>query len=580
MRRIACLAILVSLVSCVKKNPDQKFDTFKASFISALWKQYPNWASSVGYHKYDDRLTIQDDAFRKQELGFCSIYLDSLQNWKPEELNANNRTDYYIIENQLKYQQWQNKELRQYEWDPSMYNVGEGFANILGENYDNLENRLHGISKRLENVHAYYEAAKKNIKLPTVEHTDLAIAQNQGALDVLGKMLNDSVSNSKLPANEKKEILDKAEKAKIEVQAYIDLLVGSIRPKLITEKPKSFRLGKELYAKKFEFEIQSSLTAEQMYNKAVARKTEVQHEMVRISKQLWHKYFGKTTMPSDSLHLVRMMIDTLSAEHVKPENFMASIKSQLPQLTAFITKKNLLFIDPKKPLVVRETPAYMQGIAGASINAPGPYDKNANTYYNVTPLTNYKPAQAESWLREYNKYILQILNIHEAIPGHYTQLVYSNNSPSLIKSIFGNGATVEGWAVYSERMMLEEGYGGNDPAMWLMYYKWHLRTVCNTILDYSVHNLDMSEGDALNFLMYEAFQQEAEAKGKWRRVTLSQVQLCSYFSGFSEIYSLREELKQKEGDKFNLKAFHEKFLSYGSAPVKYIRELMLTDKAN
>ncbi|MBL7891501.1 MAG: DUF885 domain-containing protein, partial [Bacteroidia bacterium] len=239
---------------------------------------------------------------------------------------------------------------------------------------------------------------------------------------------------------------------------------------------------------------------------------------------------------------------------------------------------NLIYIDPAKPLVVRKEPAYMAGVASASINAPGPYDKEANTYYNVGSLTGYSPERAESFLREYNYYILQILSIHEAIPGHYTQLVYSNQSPSLIKSLFGNGAMVEGWAVYTERMMMENGYGNNEPEMWLMYYKWHLRTVCNTILDYSVHVLGMEKEAAMKLLVGEAFQQQAEAEGKFKRVTLTQVQLCSYFTGYAEIYDLREELKKKMGDKFDLKAFHEKFLSYGSAPVKYIRQLMLEQK--
>ena len=248
------------------------------------------------------------------------------------------------------------------------------------------------------------------------------------------------------------------------------------------------------------------------------------------------------------------------------------------ELAAFVNSKKLLYLDPTKPLVVRKTPSYMEGSgAGASISSPGPYDLHGNTYYNVSPLTNYSGDQAESYLREYNHYMLQILNIHEAIPGHYAQLVYANQSPSLIKSILGNGAMIEGWAVYSERMMLEEGYGNNEPELWLMYYKWHLRSVCNTILDYSVHVLDWPEKVAVKFLTDDAFQQPAEASGKWRRVKLTQVQLCSYFTGYSEIYDFREELKVKQGKDFDLKKFHEKFLSYGSAPVPYIRELMLED---
>ena len=147
----------------------------------------------------------------------------------------------------------------------------------------------------------------------------------------------------------------------------------------------------------------------------------------------------------------------------------------------------------------------------------------------------------------------------------------------MIKSILGNGSMVEGWAVYTERMMLEEGYGDNDPAMWLMYYKWNLRATCNFILDYGVHAGNLTKEDAMKLLLDEAFQQKTEAENKWRRVQLTQVQLTSYFNGYTEIYEFRDEMKKKLGDKFNLKEFNEKFLSYGSAPVKYIRELMLKE---
>lgn len=133
---------------------------------------------------------------------------------------------------------------------------------------------------------------------------------------------------------------------------------------------------------------------------------------------------------------------------------------------------------------------------------------------------------------------------------------------------------VEGWAVYTERMMLEEGYGHFEPEMWLMYYKWNLRVIVNTILDYSTHVKGMTKAEAITLMTEEAFQQKAEAQGKWKRATLSQVQLTSYYSGYREIYDFREELKAKQGEQFDLKTFHEKFLSYGSAPVKYIRQLM------
>jgi uncharacterized protein (DUF885 family) len=292
---------------------------------------------------------------------------------------------------------------------------------------------------------------------------------------------------------------------------------------------------------------------------------------------------GNTPKPSDSLRLIRQVIDKVSLKHAQPDSFRETIEAQLPVLVNFVKEKNLIYLDPSKPLVVRKEPGYMAGVAGASISAPGPYDKNGNTYYNVGSLEGWSKEKAESYLREYNHYTLQILNIHEAIPGHYTQLIYSNQSPSIIKSILGNSTMIEGWAVYTELMMLENGYGAPagstepEPEMWLMYYKWNLRSSCNTILDYNVHVNNMSKEEAMHLLVDEAFQQQAEAEGKWRRVNVTQVQLCCYFTGFTEIYEFREELKKKMGDKFNLKEFHEKFLSYGSAPVKYIKEMMLKE---
>ncbi len=355
------------------------------------------------------------------------------------------------------------------------------------------------------------------------------------------------------------------------IVAYTDWL-----KKLDNKTPRSFRLGAELYKEKFELEIQSNYKADTIFKKAVAHKKELHAKMFILADKLWDKYNKGDIKPSDSLSLIKTVIDKISLQHTTPTKFQSAIEKQIPELVAFVKEKDLLYIDPSKPLVVRKEPDYMAGVAGASISAPGPYDKNANTYYNVGSLSGWSAEKSESYLREYNDYVLQILNIHEAIPGHYTQLVYSNQSPSLIKSILGNGAMIEGWAVYTELMMLENGYKNSDE-MWLMYYKWNLRTTCNMILDYSVHVKNMTQEEAMHLLVVEAFQQQAEADGKWNRVSLSQVQLCSYFTGYTEIYEFREMLKKEQGANFNLKKFHEKFLSYGSAPVKYIKELMMKD---
>lgn len=579
---IVCLGAAMLLSACgnetsnekksMDTSADARFDAYKERFVEELWQTHPGWASSVGYHKYDSVLPAPTQAERDKEIAFCNRHLDSLKQFDENALSDNNKTDRLMIQNQLESSIWSVNEERSYEWNPSGYNVAERFAEILNGTYDSLDTRLHNIGIKLAGVSAYYEAAKQNIKNPTKEHTALAIEQNEGGTSVLETDLPAALEKSKLPAEEKAVIAARAKTAVAAMRGYAAWLKA-----MKNDNPRDFRLGKALYLKKFNYDIQSGYSLDQVYDKAMKRKQYLHSKMAELANQLWSKYMGNAAKPADSLVMIKQVIDKISLQHVSADSFQASIEKQIPVLTAFVKEKNLIYLDPSKPLVVRKEPDYMAGVAGASINAPGPYDKNGNTYYNVGSLAGWDKARAESYLREYNNYTLQILNIHEAIPGHYAQLVYSNQSPSIIKAILGNGAMVEGWAVYTELMMLENGYGNNAPEMWLMYYKWNLRSTCNFILDYDVHVNGISKEQAIHLLVNEAFQQQSEAEGKWRRVTLTQVQLCSYFTGFTEIYDLREELKAKMGSKFNLKEFHEKFLSYGSAPVKYIREMMLKE---
>ena len=579
MKKIVLAFLLVTLlVSCNKKaekttviDSNIAFEKYKEGFINGLWDIYPDWASSQGFHKGDSILVVNDSVFKKKQLDFAHSQLDSLQRYPIKSLSDNNIIDFHIIQNQLKDVIFNIDKLKSNEWNPAEYNVSGAFAEILNGKYDTLEVRLRSINTKLKAVPAYYEAAKKNIKNPTLEHTALAIDQNLGGIAVFEQDLNSAVNKSKLALNEKEEIRVKAKAAVLAIKNYVSWL-----KELENTTPRSFRLGKELYDAKFNLEIQSSFSADTVYAKAVAHKIDLHEKMFVLADSLWPKYMKKEVKPTDKLQVIKRVIDKISLQHTTPAKFQSEIEKQIPELAAYVKEKDLLNIDPSKPLVVRKEPAYMAGVAGASISAPGPYDKNANTYYNVGSLNGWSAEKAESYLREYNDYVLQILNIHEAIPGHYTQLIYSNQSPSIIKAILGNGAMIEGWAVYAERMMLESGYK-NSPEMWLMYYKWNLRTTCNMILDYSVHTKNMSKEQAMSLLIEEAFQQQTEAEGKWTRVSVSQVQLGSYFSGYIEIYDFRELLKKEQGESFNLKNFHEKFLSYGSAPVKYIKELMLQE---
>jgi len=221
-------------------------------------------------------------------------------------------------------------------------------------------------------------------------------------------------------------------------------------------------------------------------------------------------------------------------------------------------------------------PEYARGFSSANAEFLPPYQKHGTTYYNIDDLTLYPPEKAESALREDNIYSSQILSIHEAIPGHCLQGTYNNKrSPDVLRSVFQNGAMIEGWAVYCEGMMIENGWGDHTPEIELMLGTWRLRELANVIIDYDIQCLDKPKEDIVHFLTKECFQTAAQVEEKYHRATVSQVQLCSYYTGATAIQTLRDEYKKKMGDQYSLKDFHEKFLSFGSSPVKYIRERML-----
>lgn len=554
-----------------ESRADRIFNSQSNQFLTALWRMDPETAITVGKYDTAATLTVPDLATRQLQLAFIDEWLGRFGKIDARQLSPRQRTDMALLVNKLNSDRWYLTTFREFEWNPAMYNIAGPIDYILHTEYAARAQRLRTLLRRIANVPAYYEAARNNITTPTREHTQLAIAQAPGVIALLDE-LGREAQNSPLAANEKGLFAQRIAAAKTAVEAYAAWL-GETDKLLAVSGARPFRIGRELYEQKFAFDIQSASTGEQTYRKALVARDELLANMDRISDELWPKYLADVQKPADRYAKIGMMIDKLSANHVAPERFVEEIKAQIPKLQEWVTKNDLLTLDENKPLVVRETPAYQRGVAGASIEAPGPYRPQDRTYYNVTPLTGATPEQAESSLREYNHWILQILNMHEAIPGHYAQLVYANKSPSLVKSIFGNGAMVEGWAVFSERMMLESGYD-NSPEMWLMYSKWNLRSVTNTILDYSVHVLDMPQDQALDLLTRQAFQTQQEAAEKWRRATLTSVQLTSYFSGYSEIMELREQRRAALGDKFSQKAFNEQFLGYGSAPVKVIRELM------
>ena len=490
---------------------------------------------------------MPDAASRAETLAQLDRWLAELRGIDPGTLSPAVRADRAMLETEFLADRWSLTDLRAWQWNPSVYNVAEPFALLRDLTFAPLDERLRIFSRRLERVPAYYAAAKANIESPTREHTQLAIDQNRGALAVFGPDLEQTLEMSGLSAARARGVqrapgrgeggnrglrslarsARRAARGGRRRGALVPLGTRALRAEVRLRDPIR-RHGRGALRARARREGRAARAHGHAGRAAVA---EILPE--------------RSARPATRSRRSAGVIARLSDDHVAPAELVREVERQIPELTQWVREHDLLELDASKPLIVRETPPHKRGIAGAGIDAPGPYDASAPTYYNVTPLDGERAERAESWLREYNRWMLPVLNIHEAIPGHYVQLVYANRSPSLIKSIFGNGAMIEGWAVYAERVMLESGYGEHRAEAWLVYSKWNLRSVCNTILDYGVHVLGMTEAEAMDLLTRQAFQTEAEAVEKWRRVQLTNVQLTSYFSGYAAILDLRETLKRE-----------------------------------
>ncbi|MBL8519588.1 MAG: DUF885 domain-containing protein [Betaproteobacteria bacterium] len=558
----------------VSADANRAFAAYTEALLEDFWAEFPEFAFYAGNYRHADRMTVPDAAKRERNRAFYQRHLARLNAFDAGALSDSHRVDLVLIRNRLESNLWAQETFRAWQWQPSSYNAGSSLGPVLAREYAPLDTRLRHFLAKLAHVPAYYRAAMQNIADPTLEHTELAVIQNRGALNLLGADLAGRVESSGLSADEKALFARRLADARSAIEGYVAFLENTLA-RLKAGPARSFRIGAELYEQKFRFDIQSGISAADLHRLAMAEKAKHHDAMEKLARQLWPKYLGSAPMPADRLAVIRAVLDELAKRHTTADKFESTIREQIPALEKFVREKDLLDQDPTRPLLVRTMPPYMQGSgAGASISAPGPFDATAATWYNVEPLDKLPAADAESFLREYNDWMLQILNIHEAIPGHYTQLMHANKSPSKIKTLFGNGAMIEGWAVFSELVMLEAGYGDHAPEMWLTWMKWNLRSVVNTIIDYEIQTRNMSRDAALDMMIREAFQQQKEATEKWRRASFTQVQLTSYFSGYAEIRALRERERARLGKDFTVKGFNNKFLSYGNAPVRYIAELM------
>src|SRR6266540_1624295 len=299
--------------------------------------------------------------------------------------------------------------------------------------------------------------------------------------------------------------------------------------------------------------------------------------MLRLARELWPTWKGEEPQPDDDGQLVRAVLDAIATEHPAEDELLDYCRAENARIEAFVAERDLIGL-ADEPMQIVWTPEFLRAFGGAMLIPPGPLDKGLDSFFAITPMPpDWSPERRASYLREDNARALRLLTIHEAVPGHYLQLAYANRSPSLVRAVFSSGVFAEGWAVYVTQVMMDVGYGADDPALMLVHWKFFVRSMTNTLMDIRIHTGSMDEAEAMRMMVEGGFQEEGEATNKWDRARLSSTQLCEYFLGSVGMRDLEAEARRQAdaaGQEFVYRPFLESVLAHGTPSMPVIRELM------
>ena len=567
------LLFLAGIFEVSAQNADANLESFFKAYLDLNFRMRPLEATRLGDHRFDSNLEDLTPEARAKWLKFTRETLAQLpQTFDYSKLSRNGQIDFETFQHDLKFDEWLAENTHPYEEDPRIYNgyINDSVYLLLAQSSLPRETNVANCIARMALIPRVIAAAKQNLKNPPRVHTETAIKQNRGAIGFYEKDMFKFAGKTRQLAALKA--------AAVPVVAALKDYQKFLEDELLPRAKGEWRLGKEKFSQKLALELDAAVNADQVMAEAEAEFERVEREMYVVSRQLWSRYFTPAPLPPDDKEgrraTIRKVIGAIAKEHCRPEDLTKEMKRRVASLKKFITANDILRLPEPDHCQVVEMPEFKRGNSTAYMDAPPPLDPNGTGQLAVSPPPHdWDAKRINSYLEEYNNHMLDILAIHEGYPGHAVQLEYMNRSP-LIRKVLQSGVYIEGWAVYTEQMMLDQGYGNGDLALRLSQLKFYLRAVANTILDHKMHCSNMSDEEALDFLMNGCFQSEGEAKLKIIRSKQSSCQLSTYFVGRMAHYRLRQEIEREMGDKFSLEKYHLAVLEPGAVSVKYLPELV------
>jgi uncharacterized protein (DUF885 family) len=554
-------AIALILAGCRMPGEKQDFGAIEEEFVYGSLALSPVSATSAGYHEHKGkRLDEMLDDFTPSGIAeqrrFYLDFHNRLDVIKPESLTPEERADYQLMEDQIQLALMEIHLVRNYAHNPTFYVelVGNALFNPYVLEYAPKPQRFRHIIKRLERVPALMREARDNLRDSPDVWTSVAQEENEGNIGLIDKTLR---------ANAPKELRAAYDKAAAEALDALRKFNEYLKTDL-AKRTTSWRLGKEKYDLKFKWTLDTGKTPEQVLSEAEGALKSVQEEMKRLA--------GGKSIPE--------ALAAIAQEHATPATYMDEARRDLQEAMSYVKSKNLVPLPGRANLKVIETPEFMRGTYGVGgFNAAPALEPQLGAFYWVTPIpSNWPQQRVDSKLREYNRYGLQELTIHEAMPGHYVQLEYANNvepkTRRLLRNIYGNGPYVEGWATYTQQLMSDEGYLNNSVPLRMTFLKQMLRVITNAIMDVRMQTMDMSDTDAMDLMIKEGFQETEEATAKMQRAKLTSCQLPMYFVGWRGWLQVREDYKRQKGSGFTLADFHSKALKESAVPLPVLGQLL------
>ena len=573
-RAILGLAVLSGLAAGPPEAEDAKLDAVFGDYLEATFRAQPMTASALGDHRFDDQLDdLSPPARAANRARVRAMLADLPKQVDYAKLSRDGQIDFEIFRHALQRDAWLDESFQPFEDDPRVY-VGyltDSVYQPLVQSSLPREVNLQNVLKRMDKVPAVVEVARATIQTAARVRVETAIRQVEGAIHFYESELFEIAGQPRGQG----ELGRKAARIVAALRPFLAFLKSDVLPKSNDD----WRIGPELFATKLDLELNSGISAAEVLAEAELEADRVEREMEVVARGLWAETFPGEPVPPDDpagrRALVARVLGEIARDHGTPETLVADARATVDQIKKFIADRDILKLPEPDRCRIVEMPEFKRGVSVAYLEPAPPLDPQGSSEYAISPPpADWDAKKVESYLGEYNRAMLKVLTIHEGYPGHYVQLEYSNRCPSRVRRVLSSGTFAEGWAVYTERMMIDQGFGGGDARLRLQQLKFYLRAVLNAVLDHRMHCDGMTDAQAMELLVGRGFQTEGEALGKIVRAKLSSCQLSTYFVGRTAFARLRRDAQRERGEDFQLGRFHESALSHGTLPVKYLPELI------